>query len=80
MSKTNAFENALLELVFKNTNIANIGDATGLRGSSVAGSRNHERRASRRRRVNLAAATCRISTPSRPLRNQQVAGSSPAIG
>jgi hypothetical protein len=38
MSKTNAWENALLELVFKNTNAANIGDATGLRGSSTAGS------------------------------------------
>lgn len=38
MSKSNAFENALLELVFKNTNAANIGDATGLRGSSTAGS------------------------------------------
>lgn len=38
MSKTNAFETALLDLIFKNTNIANIGDATGLRGSSVAGS------------------------------------------
>lgn len=37
MSKTNAWENALLELVFKNTNAANIGDATGLRGSSTAG-------------------------------------------
>jgi hypothetical protein len=38
MSKTNTWENALLELVFKNTNAANIGDATGLRGSSTAGS------------------------------------------
>lgn len=38
MSKTNAWENALLELLFKNTNAANIGDATGLRGSSTAGS------------------------------------------
>ena len=38
MSKTNAYENALLELVFKNTNFANVGDATGLRGSSTAGS------------------------------------------
>lgn len=38
MSKTNSWENALLELVFKNTNAANIGDATGLRGSSTAGS------------------------------------------
>jgi hypothetical protein len=38
MSKTNAWENALLELLFKNTNAANIGDATGLRGASTAGS------------------------------------------
>lgn len=38
MSKSNAFENAWLLLVFNNTNIANIGDATGLRGSTTAGS------------------------------------------
>lgn len=38
MSKTNSLENLLLELLFKNTNGANIGDATGLRGSSSAGS------------------------------------------
>lgn len=38
MSKTNAWENGILELVFKNTNFANVGDATGLRGSSAAGS------------------------------------------
>lgn len=38
MSKTNSWENGLLELVFKNTNFANVGDATGLRGSSTAGS------------------------------------------
>jgi len=38
MSKSNAFENALLLLLLNNTNIANIGDATGLRGSTVAGS------------------------------------------
>jgi hypothetical protein len=38
MSKSNTFENALLLLVFNNTNIANVGDATGLRGSSTAGS------------------------------------------
>jgi hypothetical protein len=37
MSATNAFENELLLLIFNNTNIANIGDATGLRGSSSAG-------------------------------------------
>lgn len=37
MSKSNTFENALLLLIFNNTNIADIGDATGLRGSSVAG-------------------------------------------
>ena len=38
MSKSDAFEAALLDLIFLNSNIANIGDATGLRGSSVAGS------------------------------------------
>ena len=38
MSKSNAWETALLQLVFNNTNAANIGDATGLRGSSTAGS------------------------------------------
>lgn len=38
MSKSDSFENDLLLLVFNNTNIANIGDATGLRGSSTAGS------------------------------------------
>ena len=37
MSKSNAFENAWLQLVFLNTPIANIGDATGLRGSTTAG-------------------------------------------
>ena len=37
-SKSNAWENALLLLVFNNTNAANIGDATGLRGSTTAGS------------------------------------------
>lgn len=38
MSKSNTFENDLLLLIFNNTNIADIGDATGLRGSSSAGS------------------------------------------
>lgn len=38
MSKSNTFENDLLLLIFNNTNIANLGDATGVRGSSVAGS------------------------------------------
>jgi hypothetical protein len=38
MSKGNTFENDLLLLLFNNTNIANVGDATGVRGSSVAGS------------------------------------------
>lgn len=37
MSFSNDFEAALLDLIFLNTNIANIGDATGLRGSSTAG-------------------------------------------
>lgn len=38
MSKSNTWETALLALVFNNDNAANIGDATGLRGSSTAGS------------------------------------------
>jgi hypothetical protein len=37
-SKTDAMENGMLLLFFNNTNFANIGDATGLRGSSTAGS------------------------------------------
>jgi len=38
MSASNTFENDLMLLFFNNTNIANIGDATGVRGSSTAGS------------------------------------------
>ncbi len=38
MSASNSFENDILLLLFNNTNIANLGDATGVRGSSVAGS------------------------------------------
>jgi len=38
MSASNAFESSLLTLIFNNTNLANIGDATGLRGSTTAGS------------------------------------------
>ncbi|CAB4136901.1 hypothetical protein UFOVP313_4 [uncultured Caudovirales phage] len=38
MSLTNAAEAALLDLLFLNTNWANIGDATGLRNSTAAGS------------------------------------------
>jgi len=38
MSKTDTWENSLLLLLFNNTNVANVGDATGLRGSSTAGS------------------------------------------
>jgi hypothetical protein len=34
----NTSENDLLLLLFNNTNWANLGDATGLRGSSTAGS------------------------------------------
>lgn len=37
-SKTDSWENSLLLLLFNNTNVANVGDATGLRGSSTAGS------------------------------------------
>lgn len=38
MSKSNSWETGLITLVFNNTNFANVGDATGLRGSSTAGS------------------------------------------
>lgn len=38
MSKSNAFETAFLSNIFENSNIALIGDATGVRGSSTAGS------------------------------------------
>lgn len=38
MSKSNAWETALLQLLFNNSNAANIGDTTGLRGSTTAGS------------------------------------------
>lgn len=38
MSKSDVFENDLLNLIFKNIDIATIGDAGGLRGSVVAGS------------------------------------------
>lgn len=38
MSMSNASETGLLNLLFQNANWANIGDATGLRGSSTAGS------------------------------------------
>lgn len=38
MSKTDAYEASLLDLIFLNTNIANLGDATGVRGSVTAGS------------------------------------------
>lgn len=34
---TDVFENGLLSLIFENANYANVGDATGLRGSSTAG-------------------------------------------
>lgn len=38
MSKTNTFETSFLQHLFQNANIALIGDATGLRGSTAAGS------------------------------------------
>jgi hypothetical protein len=37
MSKSNALETAYLQLLFQNANFANVGDATGLRGSTVPG-------------------------------------------
>lgn len=38
MSKSNTFENDLMLLLFNNTDIANVGDAGGVRGSATAGS------------------------------------------
>jgi hypothetical protein len=38
VSKGNTFENELLLHIFNNSDVANVGDATGLRGSSTAGS------------------------------------------
>lgn len=38
MSKSNAHETAYLSHIFENANIALIGDATGVRGSTTAGS------------------------------------------
>jgi hypothetical protein len=38
MSATNAFETALLQHIFQNAAIANVGDATGLPASATAGS------------------------------------------
>lgn len=38
MSLSNASESDLLKLVFQNVNFANVGDTTGLRGSTTAGS------------------------------------------
>jgi hypothetical protein len=38
MSASNALETALLNHIFQNAEIANVGDSTGLRGSSTAGS------------------------------------------
>ncbi len=37
MSATNSFETSLLQHILQNANIANVGDATGLRGSTTAG-------------------------------------------
>lgn len=37
MSKSNEFENALLDLIFNNTDIGNIGDVTGIQGSTTPG-------------------------------------------
>jgi hypothetical protein len=38
MSKSNAFETALQQLIFENAAIANVGDASGLRATTTAGS------------------------------------------
>ena len=36
-SKKDTFEDGILKLIFQNANLANIGDATGLRGATAAG-------------------------------------------
>lgn len=38
MSKSNTFENDLLQLIFNNVDIADIGDVAGIQNSAVAGS------------------------------------------
>jgi len=38
MSKSNTFENDLLQLIFNNVDIADIGDASGIQNSATAGS------------------------------------------
>lgn len=38
MSKSNTFENDLLQLIFNNVDIADVGDASGLQNSASAGS------------------------------------------
>lgn len=38
MSKSDTFENDLVKLIFQNTDIVNVGDAGGIRGSATAGS------------------------------------------
>ncbi len=38
MSKSNTFENDLLQLIFNNVDIADVGDASGLQNSATAGS------------------------------------------
>ena len=38
MSKSNSLETSILDHILNNANIANVGDATGLRGSTSAGS------------------------------------------
>ena len=37
MSKANSYEAAILACIYQNANIANLGDATGVRGSTAAG-------------------------------------------
>ncbi len=38
MSKSNTFENDLLQLIFNNVDIADVGDASGIQNSATAGS------------------------------------------
>ena len=61
MSALNAFETALLQLLFNNTALANIGDATGLPATATAGS------------TQLALATATLSDATTDMTTTEVA-------
>ena len=68
MSKSDTFENKLLALLFQNANIANIGDATGLRGSTAAGSLFLSLHTADPGEVGTQATSARSATPGTPVR------------